>query len=145
MQNIISMNGGKYIIYPNLLIQQENSRNLRQVGNIAFPLLHHARTHKFIIASKVCSNTQFCLRAAILYNILNHLAVAIRCLNKQLRLILIVNALFKLFELARTLLRLNRQIAVESKALPVEPRRHHRQKERGRRYPCERKEKRLPK
>ena len=76
-------------------------------------------------ARDVGRNAETRLRAAGAENVLHHLVVAIRRLDEELRLMLVVDALLQLPELPGAFLRLDGQIAVEGETLSVEPRSHH--------------------
>ena len=72
IDNAISPNGNKS------LINQEDARNLCQVGRMAFPLLHGAGMDVFVLASDVGGNAKPGLGTTILQNIFHHFIIAVR-------------------------------------------------------------------
>ncbi len=87
---------------------------------MALPFFHRLGLDEFTFARDVGRDAQAGLRAAVAEDVLQHLVVAIRGLNEELCLVLIVDALLQLLELLGTFVRLDGQVAVEGEALSVE-------------------------
>ena len=68
-----------------------------------------------------------CLSLQCATQLLQHLHITIRCLNKYLCLMFAVDAFFELFESSRAVGLLNREIALKSERLTIETTCHERQ------------------
>lgn len=96
------------------------------------PFFYAASLNIFAFAGDIGSDAKLRLRTAMLQNVVHHLMIAVRGFDEKLRLALGIDALFQLFQPFDAFGGIDRQIAVKSKALPIESRRHHR-KDNGRR------------
>ena len=117
-----------------LFINQEDARNLREVGKLALPFLDGLGLDIFALARDVGCNAELRGGATILHDVLHHLVVAVRSLDEELRLVFGIDASFQGLDALDALARLDGQIAMEGKALSIEARTHHRKNDGRRTY-----------
>ena len=117
-----------------LFVYKEDARNLREVGKLALPFLDGLGLDVFALAGDVGGNAKLGLRTAILHDVLHHLVVAIRSLDEELCLVFGINATFQCLDALSPFTRFDRQISMESEALPVEARAHDREYDGRRTY-----------
>lgn len=116
-----------------LFAYQENCWNLSEVGQSRlFPFADASCADKLLFRGQSSRNAEARFRVAGTANVGKEFGVAIRRLDKQLRLVFIDGTRFQLFETLAAGTAVDGQIAVESKALSVESRGHDRQQD-GRR------------
>lgn len=91
------------------------------------PFTDGARVHVGIRTGQVGRYAELGVRFAGAQNLLHQFVVAVGGLNKELRLLFAICPLLQHFQLSAPLIGLNRQVAIEGKALSIEARGHHRQ------------------
>ena len=116
------------------LIQQEYARHLGQLQILGTPFADRLGLQIFVSASDVSGYAKPRRRPAVGNEVIDNPIVAIRGLDEDLGLVLGINAAFAMTDGSRPLAFVNRQIAVERKALPVETRPHEGQHYRRRAY-----------